>query len=271
MDIYKIAAELSSKNETFVVAFVVNSAGSSPGKSGFKMIVKSDGSSIGTVGGGAIEAEVICEAKKCLTNGKNKLQEYFLVNNSPKVKNDVKVVPMSCNGGITIFYEVHRKYPTVYVFGGGHVGSALLYLLKPLNFFTVLVDNRADYISKAKNPHASEHILSDYDDYTNGFEPPEDAFFVIVTHGHKYDEIILKNIYAKNIEYNYVGVIASKSKAANLRKSLLDEFGSKIDLSNFHSPIGLKIGGSTAEEIALGITAEIQSVYYEKIKNNEKI
>ena len=53
MDIYKIAAELESNNESFVIALIVNAVGSSPGRAGFKMIVKSDGSSIGTVGGGA--------------------------------------------------------------------------------------------------------------------------------------------------------------------------------------------------------------------------
>jgi xanthine dehydrogenase accessory factor len=269
MDVYKVASELKSKNQAFVIACVVNAIGSSPGKAGFKMIVKSDGTSIGTVGGGAIEAEVIREAKNCLTAGENKLQEYFLSDKDLKVKNGVKIIPMSCNGGITIFYEVHGRQPTVYVFGGGHVGSSLLYFLKPLKFFTILVDERAEYLSKEKNPYASDYILGDYDEFTKKLNPPEDAYFVIVTHGHNYDEIILKNIYSKKRNYNYIGVIASKSKAASLAKSLKNEFGNKIDLSNFHSPIGLKIGGSTAEEIALGIASEIQSVYYKKLQQQQ--
>lgn len=262
MDIYKIASELESKNEAFVIAFVVSVTGSSPGKAGFKMIVKSDGTSIGTVGGGAIEVEVIKEAKSSLLKGENYLKEYFLSDKNPAVKDDVKVVPMSCNGGLTVFYEVHGMLPTVYVFGGGHVGSSLLYFLRPLKFFTVLVDNRPEFISKEKNPYASESILSEYDEFTKSFDPPEGSYFVIVTQGHKYDEIILKNIYSKKKNFEYVGVIASKSKAAGLTKSLKEFFGKNLDLSNFHSPIGLKIGGSTAEEIALGIAAEIQSVHY---------
>ncbi|NNL21321.1 MAG: hypothetical protein HKO83_08405 [Ignavibacteriaceae bacterium] len=266
MDIYKTAAELRSKNEAFVIAFVVNAVGSSPGKAGFKMIVKCNGSSSGTVGGGAIEAEAINEAKECLLKGENKLQEYYLSNKSPKVNENIKIVPMSCNGAITIFYEVHGSQPTVHIFGGGHVGNSLLYFLKPLKFYSVLVDNRPEYISKEKNPNASEYILSDYNEYTKKFAPPEDAYFVIVTHGHNYDEIILKNIYAKKKKYKYIGVIASKSKAASLMNSLKSEFGSKVDLSNFHSPIGLKIGGSSAEEIALGVAAEIQSICYKKLK-----
>ena len=265
MNIYKIASELKSKNEPFVIAFIVSVTGSSPGKAGFKMIIKSEGTTIGTVGGGAIEVEVINEAKNRLLKGENYLKEYFLSDKNPTVKEDVKIVPMSCTGGLTVFYEVHGKLPTVYVFGGGHVGSALLYFLRPLKFFTVLVDNREEFISKEKNPNASESVLADYYEFSKKFNPPEDSYFVIVTHGHNYDEIILKNIYSKNKKFTYVGVIASKSKAAGLIKSLKEEFGNDLDLSNFHSPVGLKIGGSTAEEIALGIAAEIQSAHYEKI------
>ena len=81
--------------------------------------------------------------------------------------------------------------------------------------------------------------------------------------------MIAKNIYLKKRKFPYVGVIASKSKAAGLVSKLKEELGKDIDLSNFHSPIGLKIGGSTAEEIALGIAAEIQSVYYQQFSKEK--
>ena len=103
LDVYKVASELKTKNQAFVIAIVVKSTGSSPGKAGFKILVKRDGTSVGTIGGGAIEAEVVREAKNCLTGGENKLQEYFLSNKSTKVKEDIKIIPMSCNGGITIY------------------------------------------------------------------------------------------------------------------------------------------------------------------------
>lgn len=93
------------------------------------------------------------------------------------------------------------------------------------------------------------------------------ASLVVLPHGPNFDEIILKNIYSKNKEFTYMGVIASKSNAAGLIKSLKEEFGNDLDFSNFHSSVGLKIGGSTAEEIALGIAAEIQSVHYERIQH----
>jgi len=269
MNIFNTASELRKQNEPFALATVIDLEGSSPGKIGFKMIVKSDGTSIGTVGGGAIEEEVIEEAIGRIHSGENGTKEYLLSDKKESVKRDVTVVPMSCSGRVTVFYEVHGKLPTVYVFGGGHVGHALLYQLKPLKFFTVLIDNRDEFANKEQNPNASQIVLSKYDVFSKDFNPPEDSYFIILTHGHAYDYVIAKNIFLKKRSFPYVGVIASKSKAASIVNKLKDELGKDIDLSNFHSPVGLKIGGSTAEEIALGIAAEIQSVYYQQLCKEE--
>ncbi len=265
MNIFNTASELIIDNEPFVLATVIDLNGSSPGKIGFKMIVKSDGTSVGTVGGGAIEEAVIEEAIGRIFSGENGKKEYLLSDKKENAKGEITVVPMSCSGNVTIFYEVHGKLPTVYVFGGGHIGNALLYHLKPLNFFTILIDNRDEFANKEKNPNTSQIILSNYNEYSKSFNPPDDSYFIILTHGHSYDYEIAKNIYLKKRNFPYVGIIASKSKAAQIKNKLIKELGEDIDLSNFHSPVGLKIGGSTAEEIALGIAAEIQSVNYKQI------
>lgn len=269
MNIFNTASELKKQNQPFALATVIDLKGSSPGKIGFKMIVKSDGTSIGTVGGGAIEVEVIEEAIGRIHSGENGTKEYLLSDKKESATGDITVVPMSCSGRVTVFYEVYGKLSTVYIFGGGHVGHALLYHLKPLKFFTILVDNRDEFANKEQNPNASQIVLSKYDEYSKNFDPPDDSYFIMLTHGHMYDYIIAKNIYLKKRKFPYVGVIASKSKAAGLVSKLKEELGQDIDLSNFHSPVGLKIGGSTAEEIALGIAAEIQSVYYQQLSEAE--
>jgi len=269
MDIYNTASELKKQNQPFALATVIDSKGSSPGKVGFKMIVKSDATSIGTVGGGAIEEEVIEEAIGRIHSGENGIKEYLLSDKKESVTGDITVVPMSCSGRVTVFYEVHGKLPTVYLFGGGHVGNALLYCLKPLKFFTILVDNRDEFANKEQNPNASQIVLSKYDEYSKDFNPPDDSYFVILTHGHMHDYVIAKNIYLKKRKFPYIGVIASKSKAIGIVNKLKKELGEDIDLSSFHSPVGLKIGGSSAEEIALGIAAEIQSVYYQQLSIGE--
>lgn len=99
----------------------------------------------------------------------------------------------------------------------------------------------------------------------NEFTPPPKSFAVILTHGHKSDYEILKSIYERQLDFKYVGVIASKSKASAMIHDLKEDLSNDIDLSNLHMPIGLKIGGNTAEEIALSIAAEMQSIKYSQL------
>ena len=130
MSIYKKIIELENCNKPFVIVSVINTTGHVPGKVGFKMIVEADGKSTGTVGGGAIEQEAISESIRQLNKGEHLTKEYIL---SDKVdKSTGNVIPMSCSGKVEIFYEVHGNNPTVYIYGGGHVGNALLHFLSPL-------------------------------------------------------------------------------------------------------------------------------------------
>jgi len=262
MSIYKEILELEKNNQSFVVATVIHTSGSAPGKVGFKMIIRNDGSTIGTVGGGAIEVEVIKEAVKRLSTGESGIKEYLLSDNKSLENNNATVVPMKCSGHATVYYETHGSLTTVYIFGGGHVGHALLYSLAPLNFYTILIDNRKEFTSPERNPSAKEYIYKEYSEFVEHFNPPPKSFAVILTHGHKYDYEILKKIYERKLDFKYVGVIASKSKASAMIHDLKEQFSNSIDLSNLHTPIGLKIGGNTAEEIALAIAAEIQAIKY---------
>ncbi|MCK5087146.1 MAG: XdhC family protein, partial [Melioribacteraceae bacterium] len=85
-----------------------------------------------------------------------------------------------------------------------------------------------------------------------------------LTHGHNYDYIIMKELYERNIEAKYIGIIASNNKAAELKGKLKNDLGENINLDILHTPIGLPIGGDSASEIALSIAAEIQLVRYGK-------
>jgi xanthine dehydrogenase accessory factor len=262
MNIYEEILELEKNNRPFVIATVVNTNGSAPGKIGFKMLIKNDAAAIGTVGGGAIEVEVIKEAVKRLSNGKSGTKEYLLSDNESLENSNATIVPMKCSGQISVYFEVHGSLTTIYIFGGGHVGHALLYYLAPLGFHTILIDNRKNFASAAKNPLAHEIAYKEYSEYVKEFTPAQNSFAVILTHGHKYDYEIVKKIYERKLSFKYVGIIASRSKASAMIHDLKAELGDNINLSNLHMPVGLKIGGNTAEEIALSITAEIQSIKY---------
>ena len=151
-DIQQQIAALIKDNKTLVVATVVKTAGSTPGKAGFKLVYIDDGSTLGTVGGGAIEEAVISECKKRLGEEyENGLLDYVLSSDSSEHKNMI-TVPMSCNGSMSVYYEAYKACEQVYVFGGGHVGQALLFHLSSLRFRSILVDNRKEFASKEKHP-----------------------------------------------------------------------------------------------------------------------
>lgn len=264
MNIYEKIIELEQSNKNFVIVTVIKVSGSTPGKAGFKMVVDSEGKAYGTVGGGAIENEAVAEAKRLMASaGESVLKEYSLNKDEKIAKDDVTVVPMSCCGKVSLFYEITRNASTIYIFGGGHVGSALIDIAFNLKYNIVLVDNRKEIIEKFVSSKVRA-ICSDYKEYTESFTPDPDSYFVIVTYGHTYDYDVLKTLYKRNLVIKYAGVIASKNKAGEMIKSLKADLGGGIDLSLLHTPIGLKIGGDTAHEIALSVAAEIQSVKYGK-------
>ncbi len=266
MDIFKKIIELNNENRAFVLSTIIESSGSVPGKTGFKMIVDTNGDSYGTVGGGAIEKEVIKESLSKLSKGANGVHEYLLSDKTAgSEKGNYKVIPMNCNGRVKIFFEVFNQKPAVYIFGSGHVGSALLKILSMLPYHLVLIDNRQEFTPKEIITLADEFYLEEYEKYSSEFEPAAGAYIVIVTHGHLFDFNIMEKVIARGLDVNYIGVIASKDKARDMMNKLKENLGVDTDISKIRSPIGLKIGGSTAEEIALSISAEIQSIRYHKI------
>jgi len=256
--------ELQKSNKSFVVATVIESKGSAPGKSGFKIVVDSQQNTSGTVGGGAIEYEVIEHCMRLMNVGKNEIKKYLLTKTNVAVEEDTTIVPMMCNGNVTIFYEVYNMKPEVYIFGGGHVGQALLRLLPNLGYHTKLIDNREEFCNQNTVPGADEYICADYIDYTQKFEPSEKSHLICLTHGHSFDYEILKNIFSRKLNVMYIGVISSKSKGKQLKEKLLEEVSKEIDFSTLYTPIGLKIGGDSADEIALSIAAELQTIRYSK-------
>jgi xanthine dehydrogenase accessory factor len=262
MLIHEKILELQRNNKSFCLATVIQTKGSAPGKVGFKMITTADEKTIGTVGGGAIEMEIKKESLLRIASGESGTKEYLLSSDPKLLKKVTNAVPMSCNGTITIFYEVFGKLPVVYLFGGGHVGQAVQHFLKPLGYYIILVDNRNEILTQQENSLANEKILSDYSTFIKNNNFPDDAYFVILTHGHKFDYEIIKGLFKKKVKSNYFGIIASKNKAHEMKEKLHKDFGNKLDFSNLYTPIGLKIGGNSAAEIALSIAAEIQSIRY---------
>ena len=158
-------------------------------------------------------------------------------------------------GDPAFYVEPLVRTGRVYVFGGGHVGRALVPVLASVGFRVTVFENRPAFAVPEAFPAAEQVILGDY---RNIFEHvslcPED-YVVIMTPGHQADYEVLEQ--ALRQPTAYVGCIGSRHKVAATRARLLEAGLTEADVERVHSPIGLDIGGETPEEIAVSIAAEM--------------
>lgn len=260
------ARDLLEQGEDFVIAKVVDTTGSTPRKKGAWMLVKKDGTTMGTVGGGRLEAETEKLCKETFdTKEKSKLC-HFKLNTEER-----DALDMGCGGDADVLIEyVDAAHPesfkeefnletTAYIFGAGHVGLALEPVLRHINFRTVVIDDRKEYANRERFPEASEvKVLSDFKHAFEDLELNENSYIVIVTRGHMGDYDVLKD--ALKQKSAYVGMIGSKKKNKMLFDMLREEGYSEADISRVHAPIGLSIQAETPEEIAISIAAEMIQV-----------
>jgi xanthine dehydrogenase accessory factor len=145
---------------------------------------------------------------------------------------------------------------TVYIFGGGHVGVCVAHLAAYVHFRVVALDDREEFVSQERFPHADERIvLESFPTGFSGLRIDHDSYVVIVTRGHSHDRTILAQ--ALRTESGYIGMIGSKRKNHLIFEALLREGFTGEDFERVHAPIGLPIGGETPEEIGVSIVAEM--------------
>lgn len=269
MDIYQLISEHKRKVGVMCVVTAVKKEGSGPVDVGKKMLVLPDGKSFGTVGGGALELFAQKKAKEVIINKTSVLESYVL--DEGKVIPESKTLPMVCGGLVTLFYEYIGPKANIYVFGAGHVGQALVNVVKTMNFHVTVIDERVEVIERFVGADIKVHeVFVDY--IAKGFIKDGD-FVIVCTPSHKYDYHVINKLLEMKIKPRYLGMLCSPDKIKAYLKSTYETFGKDIDLGFFYSPIGLDIGGGTPEEIAISISAEILSIIYEKtsLKNMREV
>lgn len=146
--------------------------------------------------------------------------------------------------------------PVAWVFGGGHVGEALVPVLASVGFRPVVVDDRKDICVPERFPKAEQVILADFKDLAHaGIEVAPEDFVVVLTHGHAADIDVLEQTVP--VHPAYIGCIGSRGKAAFARKTLEERGIPKADAAAIHLPIGEAILAVTPAEIAVSIAAEM--------------
>ena len=254
MSIFDIIARMAEENREFIVATVIATSGSSPGKENFKALIGREGLLAGTIGGGRLEKTAIDDAQRLLADRANLVKTYQLTSGPDNIG-------MSCGGSATIVFEYVGLREQAIVFGGGHVSQSLTPLLHSIGFHVTLVENRPEFATRTLHPLADEIRIGPYTEAA----VPDGAYVVIVTHSHEHDREILRAMFRSSAHMRFLGVIASKRKAILLREELERDFPGDVRIAELHAPCGLAIGGETHQQIALSIAAQMQAVKFGKL------
>jgi len=252
VDIYGEIVNLRNAGRRGAVATIVNVRGSIPSFETAKMLIRDDGSIVGTVGGGCVEAEVWQAAREVMESEKPRTLTFNL-NQNPKY--DTGLV---CGGTLDIFIEPVLPPAALYIFGAGHVALNLYRTAKNAGFDVTVVDDRENYANRERFPEAKEIIAEDFEKAMARLSPSETSSIVIVTRGHHDDMRVLR--WAVETRARYVGMIGSKRKTITIFRELVKEGIPESLFERVHAPVGLDIGAITPEEIAVAITAELIAV-----------
>jgi xanthine dehydrogenase accessory factor len=249
MDIYEEIVKLRREGRRGAVATIVSVRGSIPSFRTAKMLVRDDGSIVGTIGGGCVEADVWQAAREVMEEEKPRTLTFNL-NQNPKY--DTGLV---CGGTLDIFIEPVLPVPVLFLFGAGHVAVNLYQVAHNAGFDVIVVDDRETYANRERFPEAREIHAEDFDQTMAKLAPNESAYIVIVTRGHRDDMRVLR--WAVQTPARYVGMIGSKRKVLAIYRELEKEGLAPELFERVHAPVGLDIGAVTPEEIAVAITAEL--------------
>lgn len=252
MDIYEQIVELRKQGRRGAVATIVNVRGSIPSFQTAKMLVRDDGSIVGTIGGGCVEADVWQAAREVMESEKPRTLKFDL-NQDPKY--DTGLV---CGGTLEVFVEPVLPPALLYVFGAGHVALNVCRAASAAGFDVIVTDDRSSYATKERFPDAREVHALEFDEAMQTLDPNESSFIVIVTRGHRDDMRILR--WAVQTRARYVGMIGSKRKIIEIFKALQAEGIPEHLFDRVHAPIGLDIAAVTPEEIGVSITAELIAI-----------
>ena len=144
----------------------------------------------------------------------------------------------------------------LFIIGGGHCALAFSKLMREMDFYICLYDDRKNLPTIIKNDAVHEkHVINNYSELSRLISSGSNYYTVIMTFGYRTDDIALKALLDK--EFKYLGLLGSKTKIEKMFDDYRKEGIKEEWLQRIHTPIGLAIKSQTPEEIAISIAAEI--------------
>ncbi|MGQ9682747.1 MAG: XdhC family protein [Anaerolineae bacterium] len=247
--VYRAAAEALQQGAAVALATIVQVKGSAPRSTGAQMLIGPGERVLGTIGGGSLEAQVVCDAQALLAEGRSALRDYAL---HPEFPETLGI----CGGHVQVFIHVLLPAQTLLIAGAGHVAQALARLAAgaQMGLRVLVADDRADLLTAERFPGAETRRLA-MDGLAQHLPPHPQMLLVIATRSHQNDETVLRQYVGRDLAY--LGMIGSRQKVRSLVERLRHEGVPDEALARLHAPIGLDIGAETPEEIAVAILAEI--------------
>jgi xanthine dehydrogenase accessory factor len=250
-DLFEEIVRMRRAGERGALATIVHTNGSIPSYESSRMLVRDDGSIVGTIGGGCVEAEVWAAAKEVIVAEQPRKMTFNL---NQDAAYDAGLI---CGGTLEIFVEPILPQPLLYIFGGGHISSAVARVASASGFSITIADDREAFANTERFPMADK-LYTTYEDAFAKIAPNASSYLLIVTRGHRDDMRVLA--WAVRTDARYIGMIGSKRKVLSVYKALEKEGYAPEEFERVHAPVGLDIGALTPEEIAVSITAELIAV-----------
>ncbi|MEM4718117.1 MAG: XdhC/CoxI family protein [Desulfurococcaceae archaeon] len=254
-DIIKWVHDKLLENKKVALTMVISKEGSGPRDPGAMMAISSDGSKIGTIGGGEVEKIIIDEALKSITDGKpRKLKIALGTENIPV---DAMRTRMLCGGLIEVFINVLEPRRRVIIFGGGHVGKPIADIASLLKYDVIVLDTDPNLANNERYPYAKCIVTNNLPSEVERLAISENDIVVIAYGDVEVDYHVLKTLIISGFK-GHIWALCSRRRASWMINRLKDE---GVNISHIkdriHSPAGFDIGSDTPEEIAISIWAEI--------------
>lgn len=244
-DLLAEALRLNAAGQSSALATVVESSGSSPRKVGAKMLVREDGSAIGSIGGGRVELETIAAAREVLREAQPRLLAFKLTERYGHV----------CGGSMRIFLEPNIPPCRLVIAGGGHVGAALAVLGRFAGFRITVLDERPEFASRERFPEADEILCAPPAAALKTLGIKAHSAIVIATAGFEQDFAVARA--ALRSDAGFIGMIGSRRKREVLARTLAEEGFEPAAIERIRMPVGLEIHAETPQEIAVSVVAQL--------------
>jgi len=236
-------------HQPFARAAIVRTAGSVPGKLGACMLVRADGTSLGTVGGAELEERVKEACRRALELGEGDLLHFDLQAWKPGGLRSL------CGGTVDVAVEYVPARPNLLLWGGGHVSLAIAALLPSLEYDYSVADDRPDWVGLDRFPTAVRREVIAPRGVWDILDPASFTHLYLLG----YDAMKDLELLADSIERfpGHIGLMASVSKREHMFHTLRERGVSPTAIGRIRSPVGIDIGAESPGEIALSVAAEL--------------